>query len=247
MDGRFLTFKNTHNFVLQLQPSLTQTMKLLFAFALLQACAPASAQLEKNPQSCIDPADYDDGTDFFPQKFVPHETTDLFTISYHKTYKILTNKYIDKSYLLYQCGTEPPENEVDNHQLVLSVPFTGGVAITQTPQIPPMEMLAKRTTIDAYIGNPDLVSSQCLKGLMDEGTVEIIQYPEDPYNSALLQQGTVDYLGRNPEAIVLTGPSGTINGEDNERYVGVAASQERTAVATFDWVSLSHFIHIPRL
>lgn len=110
-------------------------MKLPIAFALLSASSSVAATvLEKNPQGCIDPADYDADTDFFPQKFVPHETTDHFTIEYHNTYKILRNSFHtpNKSYLLYQCGTEIPEEEADEHHIVISVPHVGGIAITQT-------------------------------------------------------------------------------------------------------------------
>ena len=211
-------------------------MKLPIAVTLLLPLVSSETVLE-NPQECIVPADYNADTDFFPEKFVPHETTDFITVTYHKSYKIVTNKFQDKSYLLYQCGTEPPADEVDSgkHHRVLPVPHTAGIAITQTTQIPPMELLAKRSAIAAYIGPPALVSSPCLNHLMDEGTVQLIHFPDDPYNSTLTDQGAADYLAENPDAIVFTGPTGN---KDAEGYMAIAASQERTAVATFDWVRL---------
>lgn len=212
-------------------------MKLLIATALLLPFASSQTVLETNPQECIDLNDYEADTDFFPEKFVPHQTTDLLTVTYHNSYKIITNVFQNKSYLLYQCGTEIPQDEVDSgdHHLVLSVPHTGGVAITQTTQIPPMEMLALRSDITTTIGNPSLISSPCMNHMMNEDLVETVYFPEDPYNSTLNDQGAADYLERNPDAIIFAGPTGN---KDGDRHMAIAASQERTAVATFDWLGM---------
>lgn len=214
-------------------------MKLPIAITLLSSVVSSETVLETNPKDCIDPGDYDDDTDFFPEKFIPHETTDFLTIDYHKTYKIVTNKFNEKSYLLYQCGTEPPIDEVSSgkHHLVLPIPHKGGIAITETPQIAPIEQLAKRTDITAYIGNPQLVSSPCLNHLMSEDTVETIYNADDPYNSTWNRQAALDFVAKNPDAIVYAGPTGN---KDDDRHMAIAASQEKTAVATFDWVSMSY-------
>jgi len=212
-------------------------MRLPIALSLLHMFTSSEAVLEKNPQDCINPADYDAGTDFFPEKFVPHDTTDLLTVDYHDTYKIVRNLFQDKSYLLYQCGTEPPTDEIESgeHHMVVSVPHTGGVATTQTGQIPHMEMLAKRSAISAMIGNPMLVSSPCLNDMMSNGTIETIYYPEDPYNATLNFQGAADYISRNPDAIIFAGPTGN---KDAKGHMAFAASQERTAFASFDWLGM---------
>ena len=214
-------------------------MKLSIALLLLQLTTSSSAQtvLETNPKECVD---YEEGVDYFPEKFIPHETTDLFDIEYYDTYKVINNKFNEKSYLLYQCGTEPPADEInsDKYHMVLSVPHKGGVAITQTPQIAPLELLATRTDINAYIGNPQLISSPCLNHLMNEETVETIFNADDPYNSTLNRQFALDYVAANPDTIVFAGPTGN---DEDERHMAFAASLERTAVATFDWVSTIDF------
>ena len=168
----------------------------------------AEATLESNPQDCISIADFDEDTDYFPAKFVPHNTTDLFEISYHKTYKVITNKFQDKSYLLYMCGTPPPADEIASgkHHLVLPVPHKGGIAITQTPQIAPPEMLGKRREITAYIGNPKYVSSPCLDYMADvEKSLKIIYFPEDSSNSTLKSnhcaQSTVFFFSSGRSAV----------------------------------------------
>lgn len=149
----------------------------------------------------------------------------------------MTNKHQDKSYLLYQCGTEPPADEVASgkHHLVLPVPHAGGVAVTETPQIPPMELLAKRGEINAYIGNPKLVSSPCMTHMMNDETIETIYIEEEVYGGDLTDKALSDYLEGNPDAIVFAGPMGK---KDADRHMAVAASQEKTAVATFDWLGM---------
>ena len=172
--------------------------------------------------------------DIFGDKFVPHNTTDLLEITYHKTYKIVTNHFQNKSYLLYQCGTEPPQYEVDSgrHHLILPVPHKGGVAITETPQIPPMELLGLRQEIVAYIGDPQWVSSPCMIHMMEEGTIETVW---EGYNSTLQAAATAEWLARHPDAIIFGGPYGD---DDGDRVMSVAASLERTNVATFDWIAM---------
>ncbi len=93
-------------------------------------------------------------TDRFGDKFEPSVTTQYLDITYHETYKIIYNKFKDVSYLLYQCGTEPPKEEVESgkHQMVIEVPHKGGLALTTTVQIPHIEMLGLRREVKAYIG-----------------------------------------------------------------------------------------------
>jgi iron complex transport system substrate-binding protein len=172
--------------------------------------------------------------DIFGEKFEPHNTTDFLEITYHKTYKIVTNRFQDKSYLLYQCGTLPPQDEVDSgrHHLVLPIPHQGGVALTETVQIPPMELLGLREEIIAYIGDPQWISSPCLTHMIEEATLETVW---EGWNQTLQSAATADFLARNPDAIIIGGPYGD---KDGDRVLSVAASQERTNVATFDWIAL---------
>lgn len=232
-------------------------VKIASTAALFLPLFQAQAQAAENLQGCVPSGEFVEGFDYFPDKysppsiqsygddnldifgnkFVPHNTTDLLEITYHNTYKIVYNKFQNKSYLLYQCGTEPPQEEVDSgrHHLVLSIPHTGGLAVTETPQIPPIELLGKRQELIAYIGNPLYVSSPCMMHMMDENTIETIFNPDEAFNDtdkALLKAA---FLAENPEAIIFGGPLGDADGD---RIFSVAASQERTNVATFDWIAL---------
>lgn len=219
-------------------------MKLSIALAtVLHRTVLSQTILDANPTGCIDLADYEDGTDFFPDKFFPDETTDFLHVTYHNTYKIVHNAYTDKYYLMYQCGTEPPADEVanDKYHVIVSVPFNGTIGITETPQIPPLEVLGKRSAIGAYIGDPKYISSPCLISLMDDGIVETIFYPEDPYNTELTRQGWENYTSRNPDSIMIAGPFGDATAE---MTVTDPQTSEKTAVATFDWVSRSFILDV---
>lgn len=178
--------------------------------------------------------------DIFGEKFIPHNTTDFLEITYHKTYKIVTNKHQDppKSYLLYQCGTEVPQDVVDanNIDLVVSVPHKAGIAITQTPQIPYLELLGLREQAIAYIGNPVYVTSPCMSHMLsEEATPGRSTSMETIYdrNSTIQEAGIQDFRDRHPEALIVSGPNNNVVGD---QVIVASATQERTNVATFDWI-----------
>jgi ABC-type Fe3+-hydroxamate transport system substrate-binding protein len=209
--------------------------------------------IDANLQGCVPEGEFVLGTDYFPDKFIARDyngpadyfpgkyqldnSTDLLEITYHNSYKIVKNKFQGTSYLLYQCGTDPPEEELDGrHNLVLPVPHQGGIAITQTPQIPPIELLGKRREMIAYIGNPGYISSPCLMYMKDEEkTFEVYFDADDPYNRTRELELKNQFLSKHPDAIILEGPYGD---KEDDRALAIAASQERTNVATFDWIGL---------
>jgi len=89
---------------------------------------------------------------------------------------------------------------------------------------------------NAIIGNPMFVSSPCLTHMMGDETVKSIYFPDEAFgNDTLLDMSTADYLEENPDAIVFVGPTGK---KEGVRHWAVAASQERTATATFDWLGM---------
>ena len=55
---------------------MKHTFAALFATILALSSSVAAAELTENPKECIDPNDFPADTDFFPEKFVPHESTD---------------------------------------------------------------------------------------------------------------------------------------------------------------------------
>jgi hypothetical protein len=215
------------------------TMKLSLASALVVSLSTSTKAtvLTSNPTDCIDPAEYDEGTNFFPDQFIPHATTDLLDVTYHNTYKIISNHHQNKTYLFYQCGTEPPQDVIDSgeYHLVLPIPHKGKLAVTETPQITPLEQLGLRREIASYIGNPKLISSPCLNYMSQNDELHVIYYEEDPWNTTLVAGGVSSFMESYEDLVILVGPYGNA---DEERGLAFASTQERTAVATFDWVSI---------
>ncbi|KAL3917280.1 MAG: hypothetical protein SGILL_004789 [Bacillariaceae sp.] len=217
----------------QVQLAAAQSSELDLSISLVNGCVDSF-----DPDIDYFPVKYQKPTinslsdvDLYGEQFTPSNTTDLLEITYHGNYKIVYNKHNGVSYLLYQCGTDPPQDEIDSgkHQLVLPVPHKGGVAITQTPQIAPMELLGLREEIVAYIGNPELVSSSCLIHRIEEETLPVI-YTSNWTEQPILAQ---EYEANNPDVLVFKGPTDAVGD-----WVNFAATQERTNVATFDWIGM---------
>jgi hypothetical protein len=237
--------------------------RISFASLLLSSVAFAAAEeasviLENLVGGCAIDYDPNGGIDYFPtkyykptiksygdvdifgEKFIPHNTTDFLEITYHNTYKIVTNKHQDppKSYLLYQCGTDIPQDVIDanDFEVVTSVPLKGGIAITQTPQVPYLELLGLRQEVIAYIGNPIYVTSPCMSHMLSEeatpGRGTSIETIYDS-NSTIQQANIADFRERHPDAIIVSGPTNNVVGE---QVVVASTTQERTNVATFDWI-----------
>ena len=66
--------------------------------------------------------------------------------------------------------------------------------------------------------------------------LHVVYYEEDPWNTTLVESGVASFMVENQDLVVLVGPYGDA---EQERGLAVAATQERTAVATFDWVSVT--------
>ena len=116
---------------------------LLSIFALMSTTCTFLPQLvDANTLGCIT-GTVDYNKDYFPNKVSP-TYSEKWDISYHNTYKIITNKEVEKTYLMYQCGTEPPVSEEGKHALTFSVPLQDGVAISSTTMIPHLEQLGLR-------------------------------------------------------------------------------------------------------
>ena len=187
--------------------------------------------LTKNRLRCVDPDSVDPDMDYFPEKAYSDDSGQ-WEITYHGHYKVLTNKDSDVKYLLHQCGTEPPEDAQDDHHLVLSVPLQDGIVVTQTTQIPHLELLGLRSEIKAFVGNPKFISSPCLDSLIDDEDVDVIYDPDDPWNTDRSVELLGEWLDDHPGAVVLESPWGDKNGRN---ALVVSESKEGSNEAIFEW------------
>ena len=136
---------------------------------------------DTNPQGCINASDFSADFDFFPDK-VNATYSEFWDIKYSNTYKTLRNQFLDATYVLYQCGTEPPV--LNGSYTLISVPIQDGCAIASTADIPYIELLGARTQLKGWIGYPggaDAISSSCVNQLLSEG--KFLNVPQ-PGNSS---------------------------------------------------------------
>ncbi len=182
-------------------------MKVSPTLSLVYLCFSATIDVavSQNPQGCL--TSVEPNKDYFPDKVSP-EYSKLWSVSYHNTYKVVKNLDADATYVLYQCGTEPPLGIPAN--LTLSIPLEQGIALTTTPLIPHFELLGLRDHIKAYLGDPKWISSPCLNDRISSGETVNVRYPSDANATDGLMSarpdivvfGTVEGAGGVPNVVV---------------------------------------------
>jgi hypothetical protein len=173
-----------------------------------------------NPSGCLDAVV--EGTDYFEYKVEPVESVQ-WSIEYSNTYKVVTNIAADETYLLYNCGTEPPTDQLDGrHAAVVPIPFTGA-AIISTTTVPFFELLGLRTKISTYLGTAQYVASPCLRELVDEGKI----------TEVLDTSNITNYEGVPEELPAFIGNAGDVLLNNSIR---ISASKETTNLAVFEWI-----------
>ena len=200
-------------------------MKVLFTL-LATTTALASAH-ESNTMSCVMNASLNH--DLFPDK-VNATKSEFWDIQYFNTYKIIRNEISDKSYVLYQCGTQLPSS-VSNYTAAIPVPLQSGAGVTSTTFIPFFELLGIRTEMKAYFGEEGSISSPCLKQLIADGHTRVVTNSSDPTTASELQ-----------------GLVGFSNGfTDLSLYTNVVVDeyQESSNEAVFEWIKfISAFFNL---
>lgn len=197
------------------------SLKTFLAAALLPVASATS-----NLMTCASPDTTE--TDFFHHKVSPMYSEN-WDISYHGTYKVLTNKLAGESYLLYQCGTEPPAGAEDTYDQVISIPpqaQDSGVNIVSTPMIAYLELLGLRTSISGYIGSPTLVSSPCLIELINSGSV--------PVASSVGNATILEASGVPTDAITFV--SGWTGDTVPEKTIVMQEYEESSFMGTMEWI-----------
>jgi len=127
-------------------------------------CTTLASGLIGNILGCLNSTTVNYTRDYFPTKVSP-SFSKFWNVSYHNTYKIVYNKFRNVTYLLYQCGTNPPSSEVGRHNGTFMIPPSAGIVITESDQIPSLEQLNLRLKIKAKIGDPMYIASPCLQKL----------------------------------------------------------------------------------
>jgi iron complex transport system substrate-binding protein len=173
-----------------------------------------------NPSGCLN--EVVEGTDYFEDKVEPVESVQ-WSIEYNNTYKIVTNIAANETYLLYQCGTNPPTDQLDGrHATVVPIPFTAA-GIVYTTMVPFLELLGLRNKISTYLGNTKYVSSPCLRELIDdENVIEVLNTSNE-----------TNYEGVPEDLPAFIGNSGNVLLENSIR---ISVTEEITNLAVYEWI-----------
>lgn len=175
--------------------------------------------VEANESGCV--TTVEQGKDYFPIKSTV-ENSELWTVTYSDTYKIVTNLALSETYVLYQCGTEVPEDIPNNG--TFSVPLEK-LGLLSTTYIPFFEMLGARDSIGTFLSPAAWVSSPCMLELFDQGVIGEV---ENVYNETTLDAETMVL----PSFVYSYG--GFSTPLSNE--IIVSEFEEKSNLAVFEWI-----------
>jgi hypothetical protein len=201
------------------------------------------------------------GVDNFPDKCESGrqftETVDadyslLWQVSYHETYKIVTNDVATETapahVVLYQCGTTPPDASALPAYAAgarfMAVPATG-VGTTSTTYLPLIEMVGERNSLKAYGSTFDYVTSPCLRRLFLAGEIEenvatAARYDELGVDALFATQWGGDAV--NADSFVEMSdirekmPNAVLKTAEYVEYVGLFFNREQEAAAAIKYI-----------
>lgn len=202
-----------------------------FATITFAASLAGALAQDSNPQGCINASDYAADFDFFPHK-VNATKSAYWDIQYFNTYKILRNEFADASYVLYQCGTEPPMLNGTAMAHSISVPIDG-CAMTSTTDIPYIELLGARTQMKGWVGfegGANFISSPCVKELISEGKFLSVVDPANASSPLLAALLALDGVGE--QLVAFIGEYDTTSLHD----VKALAYKETTNLGGLEWI-----------
>lgn len=204
---------------------------LLWTTASLLSLGGAFAQ-EDNDRNCI--TELDPAQDYFPIKAVPKQA-EGFTITYHNTYKIVENLRTNSSFVLYQCGSEPPTDAVTQYTpQVIQIPIRN-VGVEQTVTIPFLDTLGVLDEIAIFMTNVQYVSSPCFLDRIHAG--EVLVAADTNGQTELIaqsqQDGNQDLQALLEEMVAFVGPFSTT---PFDHPVEISEYLEKTNGAIYEWM-----------
>ncbi|KAF9343977.1 hypothetical protein BGX26_004964 [Mortierella sp. AD094] len=133
---------------------------------------PVQAQATQVPiggQSCTNVSNFDANFDYFKTKIHVDDAA-LFTVQYKNNYKVVTNTYVNQSFVLTQCGTPVPDAAQFPNTTVFTYVPVSNVASIATTAVAYIEMLGARSAIKA-VDTESLVTSPCGQYGLEHGEI----------------------------------------------------------------------------
>lgn len=194
--------------------------------------------------SCLETVE--DGVDYFPDKVQPLHSK-FWDIEYFDTYKILTNTHAQTSYLLYQCGSTPPADQLNaGHHAVFEVPLAE-VAITATPFVAFFEQLASLDLITHFLDDPSLITTPCLLDRIESGDVVTVSPSTTDPDGDLTSGGALDAGQTTFDLpVFMNPPFGSESPYKNSIFI--TEYSEKTNAGIFEWVKFyAAFFNLEKL
>jgi iron complex transport system substrate-binding protein len=199
------------------------------------APAPAAPQPTGNPSDCVTNAA--PGADLFPDKVVL-EKSSAWTITYEKTYKVLTvtdpwrGATTKPTYVLVQCGTKAPALDgALKGATVIEIPVKRIALLGTTPAAMTgvLGVADRVVTVD----DPNNYSTPALVSRIKAGNVKASGYA----GSANLEV----LLAAKPDLVWANGSGSSFDGLDRMRAAGLpvavlADTQEKSPLGRAEWV-----------
>ncbi|KAJ1924914.1 hypothetical protein IWQ60_004894 [Tieghemiomyces parasiticus] len=193
---------------------------LLSAATFTSAVVVAGDQPRPNPpRDCVSPDQYNPDIDYYPDKWEDYGH-DLFTVEYHKSYKVVKNPFSSETFVLYKCGTPLPDKYRRGNYKVFETPVQRiGVVQNSTQSFLYKLGYANMIPIAGSSAAPANITTKA------EGTFD---KPYDRFRGKVYALTPEQY---DSVDIVFTGHS-----QEEEKYVTASEASAPSALKRSEWL-----------
>jgi len=195
---------------------------------------------------------FDPAKDYFAASAKPTpKFAQGFTISYHKSYKLITTRAggVSKTYAAVLCGAPVP-SDLPEGSLLVTIPVARIVGVTSTTYLPYLAYLGLRDAVAFDEQDPDTMSA-CIRKQFDQGLVQTAIVVNGGYAMPAPQAVSAILTTRSsPLSVVLYGKYDDPNMQSsvNEAFgtsgglakpiaaVLMGETDEQSARAVFEWI-----------
>jgi iron complex transport system substrate-binding protein len=142
----------------------------------------------RSARACVCPGAFDAGADYFPHKVSP-QSAKGWNVSYHGSYKVLTDVESGRRTALYLCGTPAPLNAsvAGGFDAAVEIPIRRA-GVDSSTFFSLFEYLGQRTSMTYYASTADYIVDACLQSMFAQNLIN------DTADAALADKAGVDVM-----------------------------------------------------
>lgn len=180
---------------------------------------------------CIDLSNSSSDIDYFPDKVKP-VSSEYWDIQYYKTYKVLSNKANNATYLLYQCGSSSLlPSDVSMYNATIEVPASK-ISVAYVNTIAYLEQLNMLDSIVAYTDDISYIGSPCFLERIANHEVYVVRNSSE-LDSLLSSDSLASSILNSNTVVAFSSPWGPDVFTQN---VVTSTESEKTNEGIFEWV-----------